>query len=88
MLERLPLVGHDRVLDALCSNLAAVLRPGGRLVGLEVLVRLGVERLAPGEDLTQLVERPRMPLDRAMVVTDVRLEEKSGGRTGDYVREA
>jgi len=27
-------------------------------------------------------------LDRAMVVTDVRLEEKSGGRTGDYVREA
>jgi cyclic pyranopterin phosphate synthase len=27
-------------------------------------------------------------LDRAMVVTDVRLERKAGGRTGDYVREA
>ena len=32
LLERLHLVGHEQVLDALFSNLAAVLRPGVQLV--------------------------------------------------------
>ena len=32
VLERLHLVGHEQVLDALFSNLAAVLRPGVQLV--------------------------------------------------------
>jgi cyclic pyranopterin phosphate synthase len=88
--ELIPLC-HPLPLDGVTVNYSF---PDDRTVSIEVEVRVTAKTGVEMEALTAVsiaaltIYDMCKAIDRGMIITDIRLEEKSGGRSGHFVREA